>query len=122
MDESRTGADRSTGSNLFLLSLRGITMKLIRHATALLAGLLFAAATLLLVGPAAFAQPAPTPGDGAAGPVPSGTSLTVPQESHHGSPLWVFFVIAAAAIALTIVAQVLAAKARPVLRRRLARA
>jgi hypothetical protein len=126
MDEPATPADRSTGSNSCSAFSGGITMKLIRHTSALIAGVLVAAATLLALGPAAFAQPAPPPAGGDAAPVPTGASLPVPADrvivSHHGSPLWAFVVVAITAIALTLVAQVLLAKTRPVLRRRLARA
>ena len=101
-------------------------MKLIPQASALFAGLLVAAATLLALGPGAFARPAPPPAGGDGGPVPSPASLPVPADrvivSHHGSPLWVFVVVAIAAIAVTLVGQVLIARARPVLRRRLVRA
>jgi hypothetical protein len=102
----------------------GISMKTIRYAIAWSGSLLLAAATLLALGPAAFALPVP-PDDGG-GPIPSGPPVAhqdpTPIVSHHGSPLWVFLVVAVAAIVVTLATQLVLAKARPGLRRRLAHA
>ncbi len=96
-------------------------MEIIRYARVLCGSLLLAAATLIAFGPAAFARPAP-PAGGPGGVAPSAPPAQVhdpaPIVVHHGSPVWTFIVVAVAAIAATLVALGVLAKARPALRRR----
>jgi hypothetical protein len=121
--DSRRDAGGSFNAFEFRFIFWGITMKTIRYAT-LFGALSLAVATLITLGPAAFAQPAPLPDGG--GQIPSGPPVAHPDPgpivTHHGSPVWVFIVVAVAAIVVTLAAELVLAKARPALRRRVAHA
>lgn len=71
-------------------------------------GLLLAPAILTAWAPAALARPVQPPelgGATVAGPVPPPDPQPVIVVSHHGSPLWVFVLVAVSAVALTIAGQ-----------------
>ena len=88
-----------------------------RHIVAVTSGLLLALIAAIVAAPTAFAhQP---PGEGSSVVVPPVESPTAQITVHHGSPLWVFIVVALAAIAVTLVVQLLIVHARPLWRRRL---
>lgn len=79
----------------------------LRRTLTTLTGLLVALATLTAIGPAAYAQRAPLPDDS----YPAPTTPIVSTVS-HGSPLWVFAVVAVAAAVLTLAAILTTAKLR----------
>ncbi len=94
-------------------------MNTIRRSVALVGIALLAIVTFLAGGPAAFAQrPAPDPG-GATVPTPPVGPDPAQITVQHGTPFWVFVVVAAVAIAFTLAAEVVFVSARPSLRRRL---
>ena len=100
-------------------------MNAIRRTIVLIGSLSLAMATLLALGPAAFAKRHPLPEE-MPGPAPHGVPVVgqdrAPIVTHHGSPLWTFVVVAVVAIGVTLAVQLLLAKVRPALRRRLAHA
>ena len=90
----------------------------IRRTGALIGASLVTFIAMLIGGPALFAQVPPDNGtsiDGTVAVDPTPTQITV----HHGSPVWVFVVVALVAIAVTLLAQQLIVRARPFMRRRL---
>jgi hypothetical protein len=78
-----------------------------RRTLTTVTGLLSALAMLVSFGPAAYAQRAPLPDDS----YPAPTTPTISTVS-HGSPLWVFAVVAIAAAVLTLSAVLIGTKLR----------
>jgi hypothetical protein len=89
---------------------------IIRRTTVALTGLLLAAVAALVAAPFGFAHQPPGDGNGVVTPPVADTPAQITV--HHGSPIWVFFVVALIAVGVTLIAQQLVVRARPALRRR----
>jgi hypothetical protein len=88
---------------------------IVRRTTVALTGLLIAGIAAFIAAPLGLAHQPPADGNGVIVDVPATPSqITV----HHGSPIWVFVVVALIAVAVTLIAQQLVVRTRPMLRRR----